>query len=305
MVSLNFVLYMLALQVSLAMAGVGLVEGLRRPCGTLGRWMALIVMAALMGLNAAVYPLRPSLGERGVLILILTAGWALQWLVSPLLARVLRKYGPWRALALTPAFYMIFLHLHLMMQSTLFFGLDFAAKGTAPPVPGDWLATVMGLNLLAGAMLLMGALAGVIPGKMSPVTSLEDFEATTCDDAQGDAFHGDEAQGRLAETIRFFLLLIFIRIFATAFSLVSCAFFNPLGARFFFNSLLNHDVSLLILRVLMGMILPGLYALVGLSEIRDGRQPLSAWVFVPLVLFVIVGELIALALTVGMWGIAF
>ena len=280
----------MALECSLALSALWLSQGLRRGTERTGtRLLGLALIVALAGLAAAMTGLRAMFGPALFSALmaamaLLAIGWTAQCLLLPWLRRLRAHALAGLLIVVSPALYMVLLLLFLMRRGLEQLGQVFAARQAVQAIPADWLSLVMGLNLLTGALLLAAAVSGLTcSGRMETAGRV----------------------GAMAWNFRLFLGLAILRLGASFFSLMTCAEFFPLGALFFYHSLLNQDVPMFVLRLLLGLILPALYALLGLAALREDGLSLEPWIFLPLLLMVLSGELIAWSLTAGLWGIAF
>lgn len=113
------------------------------------------------------------------------------------------------------------------------------------------------------------------------------------------------------ETINFFTAIqwlqsaILFRGFALASSLALGAYYNPMGTRFFFDRLFQVSLTLVVIRIILGLILPTLFAWVAVAAMRHHERQQAIGQFVPTFIVVLFAEILATGLTLGMFGIAF
>lgn len=161
-----------------------------------------------------------------------------------------------------------------------------------------WLAQLA--TLVSGAIYLAVVLAGA-------VENVSDRAAN--EPAENDEDENDEkknADGRILELVAAMIGAVVLRIAALAGSIFVWAHFSPFGAHFFLSRLfLTGFANFMMLRIILGFILPLLFGLLAIYAWQGGARRQAVGQFTPVLLLVLISELIAASLTVGLGGIAF
>ena len=283
------VAHLIGMQGALACAGLCLAW--RREGARSG---ALVLAAAgvlLFDLIAAgmLIPLRTELD--GSLRAWILFGAALVWLIWPAcLWRVglARRHPP---LHLEPFVARVLIPLGLTLQLALT-GLTAAGlvgwftAHRSPVLPPGWLTLALGVNLAAGALLIGAALCGC-----------------TIDGRGGCA--GRPPRARLVRAGWLLELAVLARVAAIGGSLGLAAHFSPLGPRFFFVRMAVTGSSLMLTRVLLGLVLPMLFGAMVFLSLGEPAERQAAQQFVPTLILVLLGEILGAGLTLGLSGVAF
>lgn len=154
--------------------------------------------------------------------------------------------------------------------------------------------------LLSGALYLTVVLAGALE-------NVDDPAAENAGDAgeAGGKIHTKRTASRIPELVAAMLGAVVLRVLAMAGSIYAWAHFSPFGSRYFFSRLLLTGFgNFFMLRMILEFILPLLFGLLALYAWQSGARRQAAGQFVPVLLLVLISEMLAASLTVGLGGIA-
>jgi hypothetical protein len=171
--------------------------------------------------------------------------------------------------------------------SAFVLGHCFIVHDPLHPVPEPLLILLIGLGELTGAFLMSAVVFAVLD-----------------EGGAGDA--GTELETlRICTAIQYIQAAVVFRVFAVVASLGLGGYFNPLGSWYFFDRLYRVSYTLIGIRIILGLILPTLFACVAVGAMRRRERKQAIDLFTPAFIVVLIGEILAAGLTVGMYGIAF
>ncbi|MCL5270242.1 MAG: hypothetical protein M1457_06785 [bacterium] len=160
-----------------------------------------------------------------------------------------------------------------------------------PTIPSRLLALALGVQAGAGGFLALTIAWGARHASRL-VTA-----------ADGDK---DAAQHYvIGQALKWVLTALVVRLMTIGFSLLILAAFDPFGYRHALLGLIEAGSTLIMTRLLLGIVLPLFLLAIGGMALGEGGARMAALQFLPMVFLVLFGEICAAALTIGNWGIAF
>ena len=177
----------------------------------------------------------------------------------------------------------------VVMVWTACLGIAWNASGrpSAPPAPPPWLSGLRVGAVLSGAWLLWSALKGAATGSGA--------ERVWRSEVVRDLFRA-RAWRLLSATLA--------RTLALGASLTIACRFDPIGPPYFIEALISATSSTLAIRVLIGLVFPLLIGLLAVAA-PSGDGASARRQFMPAVVLIALGEILAAGLSVAMGGLAF
>jgi hypothetical protein len=296
--AVDIILNLLGLELALTGAGLCAVWPRRRPWPPLAAALAAVCVPAfhLIAMSALI-PFWPEigLGDRAMLIgltvtiILIWSGFANSWSKgSP------RDADFWGLAAVAA---------QLLVAAISVWNVAhwFVLRDGFHPMPRPVMAGLIGMNLLMGAVLLGAAISGVLAGRR-PLAQLE--QAVNEAGENPKAIFVDAA-GQLTAASRLLVWALLLRALAIGFTLVLNANYNPYGPRYFYIRLFTIGGDWILLRVLLGLVLPMCYAWLIMSSIKELNHRMASSYFLPAAILVLLGEILGAGLTTGLSGIAF
>ena len=116
--------------------------------------------------------------------------------------------------------------------------------------------------------------------------------------------HDLRQAARVTTTAAWILPATLLRMIAIGLSLGVGAAFDPVSPRHFWDTVLTTSYQFLTLRLVLGLLLPLVMAILALLAAREGHARHAVQQFLPLSILIVISEVLAAGLTVGLWGIA-
>lgn len=170
----------------------------------------------------------------------------------------------------------------------------------ASPLSPLQMHILLTVGLLTAGLLFAAATAAAVEGLQADEVLIHDEV-----DYSGFAERDLERTARLRRLAEWLLMALLARGAAIGLSLTMAALANPINPAHFFGISLAPSSSLLVARLLIGLGLPLLYTLMALLALRGATPHEGARHFAPALLMIVLTEILAAALTIGNWGIAF
>lgn len=171
-------------------------------------------------------------------------------------------------------------------SSVLVLSRWFDDQNTFHPTPLEFLTAFMLLGLVSGAILIALALYGLIVGALGL-----------------DPIHRSLA--RLRSAALWLQIAMSLRLAVIAASLSVSSSFSPFGPHFYLDRMIVAGSGLIMVRLLLGLILPVLFCWLVLLALRGRDHRQAASLFAPLAIIILIGEILSAGLTVGLAGISF
>jgi hypothetical protein len=171
--------------------------------------------------------------------------------------------------------------------SALILGHWFTAHDAFHPISLRNLSILIGMGEMSASFLLFSATNGILAEEMKP------------------ADRSNPEPIRLFRAIQWLQSAIVVRGLAIAASLGVGAYSNPFGGHYFFYRLFGTALTMVNIRIVLGLILPTLFVWLALAALRHPDRQQTTGQFIPIFIIILIGEILAAGLTLGTYGIAF
>ncbi len=184
----------------------------------------------------------------------------------------------------------VILHALTLLTSAGFLDHWFSRKWSQIGLPAGVLGLLIALGLTSGATLIGATIHACHTARQAPQPAPRE--------------NPEQPTGRSIAACHLVESALTLRMMVILISLLMGAVFNPVAPAYFMDRIFSGPSSVLVLRLMLGLVLPVLFVWASIHAARQtSPQPVTPHLLLALIL-VLFGELLAACLTVGLWGLA-